>query len=78
MFLCIFGSIVYNRVIVYKRQNFLRVHVIIIDQCGQQKGRKQSGIDTFVQDTKGKERNPGNGYLKPRYSCHGDIRVQCR
>ena len=31
----IFGSIVYNRAIVYKRYNFLKVvvHVIIIDQC---------------------------------------------
>ena len=33
----IFGSIVYNRAIVYKRHNFLKVvvHVIIIDQCNQ-------------------------------------------
>ena len=31
----LFGSIVYNRAIVYKRQNFLQivVHVIITDQC---------------------------------------------
>ena len=31
------GSIVYNRFIIYKRQNFLKVvvHVIIIDQCNQ-------------------------------------------
>ena len=37
--LSVFGSIVYNRAIVYKRQNFLTVfvHVIIIDQieCNQ-------------------------------------------
>ena len=33
----IFKSIVYNRAIVYKRQNFLIVivHVMIIDQCNQ-------------------------------------------
>ena len=33
----ILGSIVYNRAIVYKHQNFLKVvvHVIIIDQCNQ-------------------------------------------
>ena len=33
----IFGSIVHNRAIVYKHQNFLKVvvHVIIIDQCNQ-------------------------------------------
>ena len=32
-----FGSIVYNRSIVFKRQKFLKVviHVIIIDQCNQ-------------------------------------------
>ena len=32
-----FRSIVYNRTIVYERQNFLKivVHVIIIDQCNQ-------------------------------------------
>ena len=33
----LFGSIVYNRAIQYKRQDFLKVvvHVIIIDQCNQ-------------------------------------------
>ena len=33
----IFGSIVYNRAIVYKRQIFLKivVHVIIIEECNQ-------------------------------------------
>ena len=33
----VFGPIVYNRAIVHKRQNFLKVvvHVIIIDQCNQ-------------------------------------------
>ena len=32
-----FGSIVYNQVIVYKRQNFLKVvvHMIFIDQCNK-------------------------------------------
>ena len=33
----VFGSIVHNRAIVYKRQHVLKVvvHVIIIDQCNQ-------------------------------------------
>ena len=33
----IIGSILYNRAIIYKRQNFLKIviHVIIIDQCNQ-------------------------------------------
>ena len=34
---CIFGLIVDNRIIVYKRQNFLKavIHLIIIDRCDQ-------------------------------------------
>ena len=33
----VFGSIVYNRFIVYKRKKFFKAvfHVIIVDQCNQ-------------------------------------------
>ena len=50
-----YWSIVYNRIKVYRHENFLKlvVHVRFIDH-----------------ETKPFVRNPGNGYLKPRYSCH--------
>ena len=47
----------------YSHQSFFKVvHVSIIDQENQK---------AFV-------RNPGNGYLKPRYFYHSDVRVSCK